>query len=178
MQVIALTGLPRSGKDTAAKYLAKKYGYTHFDFYRHALVPELKKLGLKVSKENATRLGVAMREKLGNGAPAKVLVRKLGQKKKIIVTGFRSPEEVSVIKQAADQFILAEVKADRKLRFKRRKKGEGRTLKDFLKREKTEASKMGVKRVLKMAKVKIKNAGTLKDLKKNLDAFMARQGLA
>ena len=56
MQVIALTGLPRSGKDTAAKYLAKKYGFTHFDFYRHVLVPELKTLGLKVSKENATRL--------------------------------------------------------------------------------------------------------------------------
>ena len=47
-------------------------------------------------------------------------------------------------------------------------------MKDFLKREKAEASKMGIKKVLKMAKVKIKNAGSLKDLKNNLDAFMAK----
>ena len=177
MNVIGLTGLPRSGKDTAAKYLAKKYGYTHYDFYRDALVPELKQRKRKISKENATKLGVELRAKWGMGAPAKLLLKKLKKEKRVVVTGFRSPAEVTVIKKASRQFVLAEVQAGERLRFGRRKKSEGKTLKEFLWREKTEDKKMGVKKVLKMAKVKIKNSGSLKELKQRLDAFMAKNAL-
>lgn len=178
MKVIGLTGLPRSGKDTAAKYLEKEYGFKHFDFYRDALVPELERRGLEASKENATRLGVELRKDKGMAAPALVLLARIGRPEKAVFTGFRSPEEVEAVKEASSSFILAEVRAAKEIRFERRMAGEGKSLEDFLRREKVEAKEMGVLEVLAMADAVIDNSGSKKELEENLDGFMAGAGLA
>jgi dephospho-CoA kinase len=178
MKVIGLTGLPRSGKDTAALYLEKKYGFKHFDFYQDSLVPELKKRGLKASKENATKLGLELREEMGMGAPAKILMEKMERPEKAVFTGFRSVEEVNEVKKASDSFILVEIKASKQLRFERRSKGEGKTLEEFLHREKVEAEKMGVLKVLMMSEAVIDNSGSKEELEQNLDAFMESLGKA
>lgn len=178
MKVIALTGLPRSGKDTAAAYLEKKYGFKHFDFYQDALVPELKKRGLKPNKESATKLGLELRAQLGMGAPAKILVEKMKKPEKAVFTGFRSAEEVEEVRKASDSFILVEIKASKALRFKRRTPGEGKTMEEFLHRERVEAEKMGLLKVLMMADSVIDNSGSIKQLERNLDAFMENAGLS
>jgi len=170
--VFGITGLARSGKNTAARFLVKKFGFLHFDFYRDVIVELLKKKGLKATKLNASKLGNELRKRYGKGIMGKLLAKKILKEIKkfkrkkivIVITGIRSKEEIKEFEKILkSKIILIEIYAPEKERFKRSKL---KSFKEFKEREKLDKEK-GLGEVLKLAKFRIKNI-LRKEMKKEL----------
>jgi dephospho-CoA kinase len=169
--IIGLTGPIRSGKDTVAKYLVEKYRFKHLDFYADVIVEQLKKAKKQVTKANASKLGDSLRKKHGRGVMAKLLIEKIDQPR-VVVSGFRSPEEVEEFKKRAPDFHLILVDASEEVRFSRRgpKDPKGKTA--FFKRDR-EDEKKGVQEVFLMADHVVENNGTAAEVREKVDRVMA-----
>jgi dephospho-CoA kinase len=174
-RVIGFTGLPRSGKDTAASYLMEKHGFKHFDLFGNVLRPMLEEKGLAASKANAVQLGRELREKEGMGAVAVHLMKiiKESEADKIVVTGFRSIEEVEELEKDFQPFYLIEVRADRETRFARRSE-ETISPEDFEHREQTDLKEKGLAKVLEAAEFKMENNGTKEELFEQVEEFLKK----
>ena len=70
--IVAITGLIGSGKNEAADYIAKRYGFVIFD-YADLLRDMLKKEGIEPTRENLQ----AYRVKHGNTFLAEAIVAKI-----------------------------------------------------------------------------------------------------
>lgn len=166
--IIALTGLARSGKDTAAKYISEKYGFKWFDFSRDALEQELRVRNLPITKENMSSLGDELRKKYGTDILAQKLVEKIKQSnaENVVVSGVRSPEEAGCLKRSAEKFILIKIIADPKKRIQRAGNA------GIVARDEQDIKKKGMSKVLDMADVIIENNGTLDELHQKIDAVL------
>ena len=173
MQIIALTGLARSGKDTAAKYIGAKYSISWFDFSRDVLMDELKARNLKPTKENMSYLGDEMRKKSGQDALAQKLIEKIKESgaKSVVVSGVRSPEEANYLKNHSKRFVLIKLTADTNKRVKRSDNA------DIKSRDENDIKNKGLSKVLDMASIAIENNGTIDELFVNLDEVIACQEL-
>lgn len=171
MLIIAITGLARSGKDTAAKYISEKYGFEWFDFSRDVLAGELKKHELPLTKENMSYIGDELRKKCGQDALAQRLVEKIKESdaKSVVVSGVRSPEEASYLKSHSKRFILIKLVADANKRIKRSGNA------DIESRDVRDIKNKGLAKVLEMADITIENNSTVDELYKKIDSIIARE---
>ena len=186
--IIGLTGLARSGKDTIAEYLKNKYGFEHLDFARDALFAEADKRGIEKDKTSLSILGDELRQESGRAVLAKIINSKIQQEnpiktainqskntsqvkpeKNYAITGFRSPEEVDLIRNEHLDFVLIEVKANAIIRFKRRTDKDPNNEDLFNARDKRDIHNKGLGDVLKMADYKISNEGTFEELYSLID---------
>jgi dephospho-CoA kinase len=170
MFVIGITGLARSGKDTVAGYISKKYGFQMLVLSRDTLDPELRKRGLPVTKETEAMLGDELRQKYGRDVLSRRILEK-AKTDKIVVVGFRTPEEAEYIKNRVDKFHLIEVFAPKEIRVERKSKED---FKDFFKRDSLDIKRKGLARVLEMTTLKINNDSTLQELHKRVDRVMGK----
>ncbi len=173
MFILALAGLARSGKDTAAKYISGKYGLKWFDFSRDILLEELKARNLKPTKENMSALGDELRKKHGPDALAQRLVEKIKESgaKSVVVSGVRSPEEAGYLKSHSERFLLIKLVSETDKRIKRSGNA------DIGARDECDIKNKGLANVLEMADTTIENNSTVDELYRKIDGVISRQAL-
>ncbi|ABL88809.1 adenylate kinase, conjectural [Pyrobaculum islandicum DSM 4184] len=111
-KVIAVAGLPGSGKTTVAKII-ERYGYTYYslgDIVRE----EAHNMGLPPDK-----VSVILRLESGRRAIVSRLLKNVKPREKIVIDGIRSLEEVEAIEETMGLVVLIYVVASRKVRYQR-----------------------------------------------------------
>ena len=169
VKIIALTGLARSGKDSVAKIISKKFNFEHFDFSHEILLPELKKRNLEENKMNFSEVANELRKKNGKEFLAKHMfdLIKKSDSENFVLSGLRSPEDVNFLKSKVKDFILIEVRASKHVRFHRRSNMDPVRYHDFFKRDEQDLKEKGLAYVLQMTDAVIhNNILNLKDLEK------------
>ncbi len=167
MKVIAICGLPGSGKTTAIEAI-EDLGIvvTMGDVVRN----EVKKRNLDPSGNNIGKIAKELREKNGPAIIAERCVELIKKKNEeiIFVDGVRSLSEVSVFRKYWKFPIIAIVVTEEK-RFKhlfeRNRSDDPKSIDDLKERDKREI-KFGLDKVLEIADYIIHNDFTIEDLKK------------
>jgi len=168
MKVIAICGLPGSGKTTAIKAI-EDLGIviTMGDVIRS----EAKKRNLDPSGSNVGKIAKELREKGGPAIIAKKCVDLIKKKTEeiIFVDGIRSLSEVNIFRKSW-KFPIIAIIVDEKKRFnrlfERGRSDDPKSLKDLKERDDREIE-FGLDKVLESADYKISNNSTIEDLKKN-----------
>ncbi len=173
MAVIIIVGLARSGKDTAADYIAKKYGFSKYTF-SSVLSEMIEKRGERATKEKMIKLGDTLREKMGMDALAKMLDKKILQKDNLLLVGPRSPEEIGYFKMKFPQLKIIRVSATENERFERKSGIDPKTKKEFLQRDKRDLISKGFQKALDAAELEIKNDSTLPKLYSQIESMMKK----
>jgi len=174
MKLIAVVGLARSGKDTVADILVKKYGFEHFDFFSNVIRPLMEVQGKKPLKENAARFGNEMRAKFGMGVFGEKMAQKIQGKKLVVVTGARSLEELKELEKVVEHFFILKVSASEEMRFARRSGLDPSEKKAFFGRDKNDLEHKGLEWVLKAADYGVENHGSLMELEEAVERVMER----
>lgn len=174
--VVGLTGPNAAGKGEAARYLAS------LGFASHSLSDVIREeaaaRGIPPVRENLIRLGNELRR---TGGPAvlaeKILARLTGRD---VVDSIRNPAEVEALREHPD-FVMLRVDAPLETRYARARQrarpGDGSSLDEFAEREERERSRdprdQQIHRTTEMADHTVENSGTLEDLHRAIDAFLA-----
>ncbi len=176
--IIGVTGTLASGKDTVSELLEKK-GYKHISLSQ-ILRRELIKIGESIDTANLTKFGNKIRHERGEGYLAKEALKEATDK--TILSSIRQPGEVVTLKKDP-RFVLIAVDADAQKRWerleKRKREGDPASFEDMMAIEHKQLKKYGSKDmqldvVMAMADYRIDNNGTLEELKKNVDATLAK----
>ena len=182
--IIGIVGMYASGKDTAANHLEKN-NFRHYSL-SDEIRAELMSKKIKITRDNLIKAGNELREKFGPSILAeRVIVKinkdnyKCGNNLNHVVTSIRNPAELEVLREM-DEFILVAVDADVKKRFEwlkeRARENDSATFKEFITKEKIEQSsdpnKQQLHKVIKEAKIIIKNDGTLEELQEKINKLV------
>lgn len=116
--IVCLTGMPGAGKSTVAAFLKEKgfSGLTMGDAVRE----EAQRQGLEPTDSNLGKLMLKLRQNLGQGAVAHLVLKKLerdGAAGNIVIDGIRSIPEVEVLKRVGLVRLLA-IHASQETRFR------------------------------------------------------------
>ena len=107
--VICLTGMPGAGKSTVASFLKDK-GFTKITM-GDAVREEASRQGLEPTDANLGKLMLKLRQDLGGGAIAYLILQKLERDgnsgNNVVVDGVRSILEVEVLKKVGNVKLLA-----------------------------------------------------------------------
>ncbi|MCX8189970.1 MAG: hypothetical protein N3F05_01945 [Candidatus Diapherotrites archaeon] len=174
MLIIAVVGLARSGKDTFANYLERRYGFKRFDFYSDVIVPMMREQKIKPTKANAAKFGNSMRQKFGMGVFGQKMAQIIRGNDKVVVTGARSLEELSELEKASEKFFIIKIEASKELRFSRRSDLDPKNENDFFARDTDDLINKGLDKVLRASELVIKNNSTIADFEKAIDDIMKR----
>ncbi len=178
--VIGLTGPNAAGKGEAARYLASLgfAGHSLSDIIRE----EAAARGLPPERENLIRLGNELRRTGGPGILAeRTLPRLTGRD---VVDSIRNPAEVEALRRHPD-FVLVAIEAPLATRYERARgrgrPGDGASLDEFAEREERERSRdplhQQLHRTIEMADAIVENSGTIEDLQRAIDRFLAVRNL-
>ena len=160
--IVCLTGMPGAGKSTVASFLTEKgfFPVTMGDAVRE----EAARQGLEPSDANLGKLMLKLRQDLGQGAVAHLILKKLERdraKGDVVIDGIRSIPEVQVLKSVGHVRLLA-IYASQETRF-RHLKDRGRadapsSSEEFAGRDKRELS-VGISEAIALADETISNNG-------------------
>lgn len=174
MAVIIIVGLARAGKDTAADYIAKKYGYAKYTF-SSVLREMIEKRGEKPTKQKMIKLGDMLREKMGMDAIAQSLDKKIAETDNLLLVGPRSAEEIGYFRKKFPNLKVVKVSAAREQRFGRRSRLDANTKKDFFERDERDLETKGFGRALDATELELKNYSSKKKLHEQIDALMKKE---
>lgn len=168
---IILTGLARSGKDTAAEFIERKYKFNKFvlsDFIKK----ELKKKKFPQTKEMMSLYGDELRKKHGMDIVARIAFRKINKKKNSVIVGARSLEEVEFFKKKLKNVFVVLVKASLKKRFERQQEIKKTSLKEFSKRDELDKKNKGLLELMKKTDFALENSSNKKILRRKIAVLM------
>lgn len=176
--IIGLTGLAGCGKEEVANYLKEKHGFEVFNF-SDVLLKMAKEKGMEPTKMNLSILGDELRKEKGMGAVGHLLMEEIKKSgsDRIVISGFRSTEEVDYVRNEELNFNLVFIDADPMIRFDRRRPNDPQTQEEFFARDKRDIENKGLGKVIKMVDFTIKNNGTLEELHKEVDALVEKLGV-
>ena len=183
LQIIGITGTQGAGKDTVAEFLMQKLGFEHLSL-SDIVRDETSKMGLEQNRDNWREVADSLRAKFGNGVMAVKMIEKItclylddSEKKGldvkgVIITSFRHPDEVDIIKKRFSYFKLINIDAPIETRYerilKRGKAADKVTLAKFRKQEEKENVKgnvgMRIREVQALADITIINDGDINNL--------------
>lgn len=174
--IIGIVGEKLAGKDTAADYLAEKYGAKRFRF--SLLLDEiLSVLNLPISRENEIKLGLGLREIFS----PQTLVEALGSRVKkadsefIVVNGIRM-DEMDTVRTWGTKIIYitapVEMRFERYLK-RREKTDDGQKDLESFKQDDLLPTEKDIPALGAKADIKIDNTGTLEELYIKLDQGFA-----
>ncbi len=175
MKIIAIVGMAGSGKSEVTK-LIEDQGYRKIRFGR--ITDEiLEKRGLALTEENEKKVREQLREEHGMAAYAKMNLPKIGkaiEQSDVILDGVYSWEEYLMLKEHYPDMIVLAVYAPPELRYERLLDRDVRPLtrEQGMSRDKTEIENLHKAAPIAMADYTLINAGTMYDLKNNLDKFL------
>jgi len=163
---IGFVGKIGSGKDTAADYIIKKYGFISLRL-SDVIADELMQLGTENTRENKQIMGTKMRREQGE----EILMRKLFEKVRkgvnYVFNGVRHPEEADFLKRKGG--ILIKINCNEKVRFERTR---GRDKVDWMEFEIMERreSERTIDKI--RTDFSVDNNGTLESFHKQLDKLI------
>ncbi|MDR0822342.1 MAG: AAA family ATPase [Endomicrobium sp.] len=179
--IIGLTGSYASGKDMAADYIVKKFGFKHFSL-SDIIRDEMKAQGIEPTRENLIVFGTKLRAENGNGILSKMALKRTESGKDYCITSIRHPDEVLELKKN-DGFVLVDIDAQIKIRFDRMKKrnraGDPQDFDTFVKLEQKESQKEGsgqqLSKTAALADIQISNdSDDVKNLEKQIDDLIKK----
>lgn len=184
MRIIAITGMPGSGKDTVRQVLEEKGLVTVT--MRHVVQAKLEEMGLPVDNRNLRELATRLREEGGPAIIAELCiphVREAGSKggPGVVIDGIRSHDEVARFKQefGGDMLVVA-VFAPPGVRFGRlKKRGETWDMdnwEDFAWRDDKELG-WGLGGAIALADVTLDNTQDLEEFKRKVAEWTVSLGL-
>ncbi|GBF08701.1 UPF0200 protein [Aeropyrum pernix] len=163
--IVAVTGLPGSGKSVVARIVAEELGL-EVKVMGDVVREETMKRGLEPTPENVERVARMLREELGRAAVAKLLAERLEPGKSYVLDGLRSVEEAEVLARAGWRVFIIGVYAPRKQRLERlmRRRRSGETVWEILELRDASNIELGVGEALALSDYLIVNTGSLEDL--------------
>lgn len=182
MKIIAITGMPGSGKSETLDYL-KERGIKAV-VMREVVQKEMEEKGILVDNKNLREYATGLRKERGMDVVAKMclpLIKRLSKNQKIIlIDGIRGYDEVKLFKkELTKDFILIAIFASSKIRFKRLasrgKKWDMKTLKEFEWRDNVELS-WGLGNAIALSDYMIDNSGSIESLHKRIDKVIKAIG--
>jgi dephospho-CoA kinase len=182
MKIIAITGMPGSGKSETINYLKEK-GIKAV-VMREVVQREMEEKGIAVDNKNLREYATDLRKKRGMDVVAKMclpLIKRLSKDQRmILIDGVRGYNEVKLFKrELTEDFILVAIFASPKIRFKRLasrgEKWDMKTLKEFEWRDDVELS-WGLGNAIALSDYMIDNSGSIEDLHKGIDKVVETIG--
>jgi len=174
---LGLLGPMGSGKGIAAKYLARRYGYSIISMGN--IVRALaRKEKIGPSRKNLEKLQHDYRKRYGEGFVINAALKKASKSRKpVILDGIRSIIDAKMAKRGLGARLLL-VDADPKIRFERMKKRRRadfpRTLSEFKKIEASENRVFAFGRTKKFADYRVDNSNGLPYLHDQLSSIMKK----
>ncbi len=167
-KIIGIIGIARSGKNTVAGHISKKYNFLSLDFSDNAFEPLLKERGILPLKENKGKFSVQIRKEKGMNILAKILWEKIKQNKNenIVISGFRCIEEINYLKSKAKKIDFIRINADEKIILKYG------SMKEILRNER-DLKNLGFEKVLTYPAFQVQNTGTKKELFNQIDKIIS-----
>jgi dephospho-CoA kinase len=179
VSVVGIVGPIGSGKDTAADYIAEKYGYRIFSF-RDVVREETEKGGIEPNRENMQKVGRELRDREGENVFSKIILKKIitSNCEKALVKELRTAGDIKTI---SDQFRgsmkIIKVTATVQARFERmrtrQRPGDPNTLEEFQRQEKRE-EELGYTKAFNFCDFVVQNNGAKNELLKKIDDVMSR----
>ena len=175
-KIIAVVGMCGSGKSVLTDVLVSK-GYKKV-YFGGVTINKLKEKNLEVNPENERMMREKLREDLGMGAFAKILlpeIETLSKNNDVVLDGLYSWEEYKILNDALGTNItLVAVVCDKKIRYSRLEKREIRPLtnEEAKKRDITEIENIDKAPPIAYADYYIYNNGTIEEYKERLDKIL------
>ena len=177
--VFVFTGLPGSGKDTCINYLKEKYQTKIYSF-TDMLHDTLNRFHLEFNRDNLIKLSEIIRQTFGEDTMAKTLMQdvKKDPANFIAIGNARRLADVEYLSKLPG-FVLIEISADIKKRFKRissrneKTSDAGQTFEEF---EKTHqrSTEISILDLIKQATEHIDNNGSFEKLHVQLDGLVKK----
>jgi len=178
MKIIAITGMPGSGKKTIREELEKN-GFPVF-VMRHIVEDELREKGIEPTNESLREYATELREKFGYTVVAERSLEKIKKMNTpvVILDGIRGDMEVEFFRKQKDiEFILIAAIASADIRFSRLKERglewDTKTKEEFDYRDKKELS-WGLEKAIEMADYKIENESGIEEFRKKVDEVVGK----
>ncbi len=173
--IIGIVGLIGAGKDTAADYIAEKYGY-HIISFRDLVREVTEKEGLKPDRENLQVVGKKYRKIYGEDYFSRLAVQKAESFEKSILKEMRTKEDVELPKLVFGRTMaVINIETEKQIRFERLEKrarlGDPKTMDEFERQEKKELD-LGYTEAIGFADMTIENNGSFGDLYRKIDKAM------
>lgn len=175
-KIIAIVGMCGSGKSIASDILVEK-GFEKV-YFGGVTLEKLKEKGLEVTPENEKMMRESLREDLGMGAFAKILlprIKELSQEKDVVLDGLYSWDEYKILdEELGKRMVTVAIVTDKKIRYKRLEKREIRPLtkKEAKNRDLAEIENIAKAPPIAYADYYIFNNGTLEEYEKRLDEIL------
>lgn len=177
--VIGLTGPNAAGKGEAALYIKSK-GFVYHSL-SDILREEAKKSGIEASRENLIRLGNELRRKNGPAFLAIRAIKELRKTENHIVDSIRNPAEIEVLGKT-ENFILLGIDAPAEVRFKRilkrNRRGDPKSLEEFIKKEaeenKTSVENQQLNNCIATSDATIINDSTIEEFHKKINEVIEK----
>jgi len=173
--VLGIIGPIASGKDAAADYLAKKYGFRKI-VLSNFLRQEAKARGHQPSREYLRKLQAELRKKNGNDFLLRKAVESIEKNRyeRAVISGLRQYDECDEAKKKLKAKIIL-LDADPFIRFmrakKRGRKGFSSTYEQFLHQDAIESALFQFHKTQKLADFRIINSKDIKEMQKSIDAI-------
>lgn len=176
--ILGFSGQIGCGKGTVAKYIAEKYGTSHYRF--SDILREVSDyLRIEKTRDNLQDLSTVLRKRFGEDLLTKIIFEKVKEDPNdlIVVEGIRLAEDVEYLKRLPE-FTFVFIEADPKVRYERmitRNENVGdaeKTFEQFVQDQKDEADAQ-IKDLKVKAQYTIENNGTIEELHKKVDELIS-----
>ena len=178
--VLGITGTIGAGKGTVVSILERDYGFKHYSARKY-LTAELQVLGKEPTRDNMVELANKLR---ADNHPAIIIERLLQEARKAggcaVIESVRTPGEVEMLKKYGCNLLA--IDASQSYRYNRvRDRGSSTdsvTLEQFQADEaremtSTDPNKQNLSKCMELADVGYKNDGTVEQLEKHIQKYMA-----
>jgi dephospho-CoA kinase len=177
--IIGLVGTLASGKGAVKKRLVEKYKAEDCRFST-ILRDVLKRIDVSTTRENLQNVSTSLRQLFGEDLLAKAIAKDASTLNAdiVVIDGIRRMSDIGHLLSLSN-FILVAIDANPEIRYKRlveRNENAGddkKTYEEFQADQNVEADKM-IPEVMKIAKEKINNGGSLEDLYKQIDDIVLK----
>lgn len=175
-KIIAIVGMCGSGKSIASDILVE-LGYQKV-YFGGVTLEKLKEKGLEITPENEKMMREKLREDLGMGAFAKILlpkIKELSQDNNVVLDGLYSWDEYKILSDELGKNIKTiAIVTDKKIRYKRLSSREVRPLtkKEAQNRDLAEIENIAKAPPIAYADYFIFNNGTLEEYKERLKEIL------
>ncbi len=175
-KIIAIVGMCGSGKSIATDIIVGK-GYEKV-YFGGVTLDKLKEKNLEVTPANEKMMREKLREDLGMGAFAKILlpkIQKLFEKGNVVLDGLYSWDEYKILKDSlGDNMKTIAIVADKKIRYRRLETREIRPLtnEEAQSRDLAEIENIAKAPPIAYADYYLLNNGTLEEYKERLEEIL------
>lgn len=177
-KLFAVVGMCGSGKSIASDYLVE-LGFNKV-YFGGVTMSKLKEKGLEITPENEKMMREKLREDLGMGAFAIILlpeIKECLEKGNTVLDGVYSYDEVKILKENFKDLKIISVMCDKNIRYERLSTREIRPLTNIEaeKRDISEVENIAKAPPIAMADYYVLNNGSVEEYKNRIDEIIRKE---